>query len=483
MSKKIIYSALFIVFVQFQTFSQVESHYWTNQYGAKGLLLNGAVIASADDETSIYYNPGCMGLDNNLGFAFSFLTPTYSALRTQNFIGDDNLIEDNGLGFSPGFLAVRFRPSSNEKLVLGVTSFKRHNSNIKFEDRVTNIVENASGFLFRADLKFQQKLSQDWIGIGMAYNITPKLGIGITQFSIWHNESIDLKFVKEIVLDASPQTVFKSWRSEFDYDLNISSAFITKLGLNYLDDNFSLGLTFTSPMYGMIRTGANYAIDDQRVDQAEVDVSTISNRKEIGLLEYKTPYSVGFGLDVKVKEKLKLSFSTEYFNSTDPITYFEETEDSFDGIATGNADVNVSVKTQRQSVTNFALGFQYLKNEKVTIIGGFRTDLNESATLKINDDAEYLGATPSVFHVSGGGTFKYGKNIFSIGIDLGYGQRSGGQQLADLSDITSENLFTFSGNKNVNSKFYSGMLFITYDFIYKSFTQREKPKEEASAFD
>jgi len=106
--------------------AQVESHYWTHQYGAKGLLLNGAVIASSDDETSIFYNPGSMGLGDNLGFAFSFLTPTFSQLTTENFIGDDNIIQDRGFGFSPGFLAFSFNPISTENLVLGVASFKRY---------------------------------------------------------------------------------------------------------------------------------------------------------------------------------------------------------------------------------------------------------------------------------------------------------------------------------------------------------------------
>ena len=209
MFKKLLFSTL-VLFQGLSLVCQIDSHYWTNQYGAKGLLLNGAVIASADDETSIYYNPGCMGLDDNLGFAFSFLTPQYSTLRTSNFIGDNNLIVDNGLGFSPGFLAVRFRPTANKNFVIGVTSFERYKSNIKFEDRVINSVNATSLALFRADLKFQQKASEEWIGIGFAYNLSDKLGVGFTQFSVWRDESIDFAFKKEIVFSNNPQTVLLS---------------------------------------------------------------------------------------------------------------------------------------------------------------------------------------------------------------------------------------------------------------------------------
>lgn len=83
-------------------FAQADAHYWSHQYGAKGLLLNGAVIATPDGETSIFYNPGTIGMDDNLGFAFSFVSPTYANLRNLNFIGDGNQLSDVGFSFSPG---------------------------------------------------------------------------------------------------------------------------------------------------------------------------------------------------------------------------------------------------------------------------------------------------------------------------------------------------------------------------------------------
>ena len=90
--------------------AQIDAHYWSHQYGAKGLLLNGAVIASVDDQTSIFYNPACIGQGNDLGFVFSYLTPTYSTLQTDNFTGVGSFFRDDDLGFSPGFAAVRFKP-------------------------------------------------------------------------------------------------------------------------------------------------------------------------------------------------------------------------------------------------------------------------------------------------------------------------------------------------------------------------------------
>jgi len=86
--------------------------------------------------------------------------------------------------------------------------------------------------------------------------------------------------------------------------------------------------------------------------------------------------------------------------------------------------------------------------------------------LQINSESEYLGSTGDIFHLSTGGMFQYGKNVFSIGIDFGIGSNSGGNQLVDLSNITEGNVFSFSDSNNVSSNFSSIMLFITYDFIF-----------------
>ena len=39
-----------------------DSHYWTSQFGNRARLLGGAVFGSADDLSSVYYNPGALAL-------------------------------------------------------------------------------------------------------------------------------------------------------------------------------------------------------------------------------------------------------------------------------------------------------------------------------------------------------------------------------------------------------------------------------------
>lgn len=446
-------------------FSQTDAHYWTHQYGAKGLLLNGAVIASAEDETNIFYNPGAIGQDDNLGFAFSFLSPTYARLQANNFLGDNNAIRDDGLDFSPGFLAVRIQPFNDKRLTLGIASFQRFKSDVSFENRITDAVNETGLFLIRAELDFERKISEDWFGVGLSYNITDNFGVGISQFSTFHSQSLDVDLRKEIFLTTSPRDLIASWRSDFNYGISTYSGFITKFGLSYKIKDLRIGATLTTPTYSILRSSADYAIDDQRIITNDGLHSVESNRDGVDLTDFKTPFSMGFGLEYIIGNTC-ISLSSEYFAPIGEYVYFEETDDSFNGVAQGDADATIEVRSKNDGVLNMAFGIQHSINEKLTWLGGFRTDFNQNNSLLLNNSAEYLGSAPDIFHISGGGMFRYGKNVFSIGLDLGYGRSSGSQQLTDLNDVNIDNLFQFSGKDNVTSNYYSIMLFITYDFIY-----------------
>lgn len=465
---------IIVVLVTFLTedlSAQVDAHYWSHQFGAHGLLLNGAVISSAHDETSIYYNPGSITLDGNLGFAFSFISPTYARLKTRNFLGTGNSIVDDGFGFSPGFLAVRFKPFKTDKIVAGVATFTRLRSSISYEDRLSDRIDDTNLFVFRSDLDFQRKKDEDWFGFSLGYRINDNLGIGISQFSAWHGQSLSIDLKKEILLASNTQVPIQSWHSAFDYNLSVYSGWITKWGLSYCDEDIGIGLTITSPLYGVIRSGGNYAIDDQKISQIDSTITIQSERKDLNQVTYRTPLSIGLGFDFGVS-KSRFFVSAEYFKQIDNYFLFEDRSIPFQEIGIEDQAFDISVETGNESVFNFAFGMEYAKNDRITYLGGFRTDFNESSKLLINNEANVLSSTPNVYHLSGGVLVSYDKSIFSIGVDLGYGRRPGGAQLTDLSDIDENNIFTISGDNVVTSNFYSASLFITYDFIFKRISEK-----------
>jgi len=101
------------------------------------LLLNGAVIASTDDETAVFYNPGAMamGEEDDFSLSLSFITPSYASLKTRNYFGQGRSIKDTELGFAPGLAAVGFNPFKYDDFRIAITSFTRFKSNISFRYR------------------------------------------------------------------------------------------------------------------------------------------------------------------------------------------------------------------------------------------------------------------------------------------------------------------------------------------------------------
>lgn len=78
MSRGILFVALLVCLVPARPARAQDSNYWTNKYGTRSILLNGAVIGGPVDLSAMYYNPGGLALLKDPGtvltvkaFAFS----------------------------------------------------------------------------------------------------------------------------------------------------------------------------------------------------------------------------------------------------------------------------------------------------------------------------------------------------------------------------------------------------------------------------
>jgi len=453
-------------------FAQTDAHFWTHQYGSKGLLLNGAVIASPDGETSAFYNPGAIGIDDDLGFSFSFITPTYVDLKTMNILGDEHSMSDKGIGFAPDFFGLRVRPFKEKKITVGISKFRRYNSNITLTDRQVAPVNGFPELIYRVDLDFTRKISEQWIGLGLAYNLGDNIGIGVSQFSVWHSQNYSLEIENEIQASNAPNTISQFSRNASNYRFSLNSAFISKLGFSYKSEKFNFGLTYTSPLYGILQKSASYSLENQIVDTVNEQTSSTSNRNNTSNVQYKTPHSIGMGIDLHSRTTT-ISISSEYFFGIDEYSILNEVSDSYNGLSTVPNETLFRVKSENEAVLNFAVGIQKEMSERITWVVGFRTDYNPKNKLEINNNPVYLGILGNVYHLSGGGMFNFRKNQFSCGFDFGFGKNTDGVQLVDLSTVSPSTFSNLSEQENVSSQFNSFMLFITYDFMFNRFRKKD----------
>jgi len=447
--------------------AQTDAHYWTHQFGAKGLLLNGAVIASTEDETAVFYNPGAMTSEDDFNLSLSFLTPSYSILKTQNYLGSGNTITDRNLGFAPGLGSLGFNPGGSDVVRMAITSFTRFKSNIRFRDRVVEGIKSNPDELFIGNLDFERRLSERWFGVGASFKLSNILSVGVSQFMTFHSESTKLISQKELVNKTSPNILNLGWRNKLKYSFNAKGGMITKLGLLLKIEDIKVGLTITSPTYNYFLSKASYEYDDLKTYGTDSTV-LVSNLSSTNLEGYKTPLSIGFGMDFPFR-KSHISFSVEYFKDIDKYTVIDDRDDPFDGLATsiGIKEAPVLVVTGNKGVLNVAIGAQTELGKKISLIWGFRTDFNQREILQNSSAAQFLSTTPNVYHFSIGNSLKIWNSTFSYGLDYAFGRKKNDTQLVDFSNVTDENLFDFAGNGSVVSNYKSLNFILAYDFRFR----------------
>ncbi|MEM9549366.1 MAG: hypothetical protein AAGA77_25565 [Bacteroidota bacterium] len=429
-------------------FSQVNSHYWSHQYGARGLLLNGSVIASVNDETAIFYNPGSMGLTDDYGLSLSLLTPTFSVVRTTDFLGEGTSFVDRGLGLAPGLVAAMLKPFGTDRITMGLTTFTRFKSEVKVEDRQVRPVTGHPDQIFLGDVDFNRRLSETWLGLALSFRLQKNLAIGFTQFLTWRGENVALNFRKEILDKDNPATLIAGWRSNFEYGYSANGGSLTKFGICWKPGDIKLGATFTSSTYSLILKGADYAFDDQKV--VDNTSTSESNDRAVDLNDYHTPWSAGVGIEIPVGGS-KLSISAEYFNQVEKYDLIDDTDDPLDGLSSDPETTTVRIGQANQRVLNVAIGIERSWNQKYTWFYGFRTDFSPRSLFELGEGVSFLASTPNIYHISTGGAYAYRKSQFSVGIDYGFGYKSGGQQLTDISDTNIDNIFEFSGEDAVKT--------------------------------
>jgi hypothetical protein len=453
---------LVILHIHSNICAQLNSHYWGNQYGAKGFLLNGAVIASIDDEAAIFYNPAAIIPDSSLGVSFSVTTPNYSILRTNNFLGEGTSVDSRRPGLTPGMVAAVFKPFKTEKLSVGFTGFQRYRANIRLRDRVVNVVPEVENQLFIGGVEFDRQLIETWVGMAFAAQIHKNLKLGVTQFFSFRSENMRVKLRKEIINTINPEELIASWRSDYGYGISANGSMITKLGLKYYAGQVRLGASFTTANYGMIHKSGNYSFDDQKLF-TDGSSSLQSNLRNVNNVEYKSPWSVAIGTEFPL-DKLRISFSMEYFHSIAEHNIINDSNDPLRGLSPNSEEILFSLSQRSERVINLAFGIQRPVKENLTLFHGMRTDFSPNRILNLVEGLDFLSTTPDFVHISSGLAYRYKSKQIGFGLDYGFGLKRGGQQLTDISNITTENIFLFSGNEEVDVFAHQITLFLTYNF-------------------
>src|SRR5262249_30168604 len=160
-------------------------------------LLGGAVIGSAGDLSTTFYNPGRLALLHEPGLQVAATIYQYTRILVKNAVGEGRDASQAVLTPLPGFVAGQARLDPPGRFRVAYSVFARQRLNVELRTRPQLSVGSQfprvpPGTFVAADVLLREQLTEDWAGLTVAYPVTEAVGIGLTQYGTLRTQALSL---------------------------------------------------------------------------------------------------------------------------------------------------------------------------------------------------------------------------------------------------------------------------------------------------
>ena len=366
-----------------------DTHYWTEQFGNRSMLLSGAVIGSVEDLGAVFYNPARVALQDDPAFLISAKAYQLVTLGVKDGFGETDLNNDD-FGPAPSLAAGTFDLTG----VKWLKPFHTHKFAYAFLSRYNfNYSLNTSSSLnyeynpdwpgpedIDASFAWNKTVKEEWMGVTWAIPLNNSFSIGISNFMTTISQSANFNQEFQGVGSDGSVAIFNRIRNR-----KISSTgYVGKLGVNYESPIVSVGLTMTSPTLKLRSSGsARYeevvAGYENSIPGTPNDVYVSNSTSDVEA-QLKSPFSVGLGTGLNFNI-LKIHLSAEWFNKVDE--YFVLVPEPFTGQTSGQLIRNRYVD-ERNSVINYGFGMEWKLTDSLQFYTSFSTDNSSMASQQRN---------------------------------------------------------------------------------------------------
>ena len=342
--------------------AQNDANYWSLNYGTKGQILNGAVIAGVDDNTAVFYNPSAIGIDTTAGVSLSLLSPSYSVISTTS----SQLKED------PTITSFKFLPSmgsyqtslfKNSRLTTAFILMTRQSSDLEIDNRFMTTDPLRSDQLFTGTYTFSNKINETWAGGGVSYKVRKYFSIGYAQYVSFKSHKQFIEAEKSIASEENPLTPLTLSRESLQFSLSSSFVFLGKLGVSWRYRNINFGFTVRTPNFIEIHKGGNYRFSKFVYDDEDTVAAVGNINNDVQGLIFKRPWVWGAGVVFILRQNHKISISSEYFSRIQEYNIFEDPNFMLNGQP-------FSLSTKARPVLNVAVGYERLISSRYTMLAG-----------------------------------------------------------------------------------------------------------------
>jgi len=424
---------LFVVFLllAFPAVSQ-DTHYWTQQFGTRSALMSGAVVAGADDNSMVYYNPGALGFLEDGNISINANLYQIENIKIENAIGQQTDFTSSQLGSVPLLVSGMLnRENSKWKIGYGIMSpvafqFK---GTARLDDQydIVEDGESPGAEEFIGELTKNVKSTEILGAIGFSRKINDRFSIGFSNFFIVRTESFSRNFLVYFFLNNDENTLVNG--TDIDNLKFLNVRYQLKVGGAWkLNNNWEVGATISTPSLNLFGNGtvaANISLNNTKLFTDDRRDFLATDRQEKLKSRYKSPASIALGINKKFTGST-LSFTAQYFTPIGEYSIMEPEANAFvrpsDLYRDFTTDQFLTVTSQAEPVLNVAIGYEKRISETLTMNLSARTD----NTYFDSDDRETTTAISDwdLYHITGGVNIEKERSSLTLGLLGSFGKNN-----------------------------------------------------------
>jgi len=462
--KDIICKSCILAFLSFFPFAiSGQSHnYWTRSFNEESSLLSGAVVGGGSGPSSIYYNPASISEVTASKLSLNASLFSFDFINVKNALGEDIDLASTTGNIEPRFISYMIKSKRFKNWSFEIAGLNNENIKVGISESVDKRIDILTGVpgdeRYFAFYQYTNHFRDDWIGMGGSVKLNDRLYAGASMFvcikSLDYTRSLDIEayplsdsiFVGNEYIPSYVAAYEKSEYLRFnDYRLT------WKAGILYESENYSIGLSVTTPSLGGIysdskrvtrkETQSNITMPGTGEPVPDYVIVDYQEKKNVNVA-YRTPFSVAAGVTYNFADRRRTLYtSVEYFSKIDPYRMVEAEESPDIGPGFQADEVLFSewltYVNGARPVFNVALGYSWTLKKDLLFMGGFRTDFNYVKNL---DFDPYTGfntvqsVSVDLYHITCGFSWNVlGQDIIT-GIQYSLGRNKNQKQFANLSD-------------------------------------------------
>ncbi len=360
-----------------RTATAQDTQYWADAYGTQSRLLGGIAIGSDADISAVYYNPGAVALADSLQFLISLNALRYSDLSYSVPSVSQTIPSSTGWSalsnMFAGTLPVGGKDSHSRMAFSLITrqsfTFGAQIRAIPLDSFIplpppapTTSVGNAL---------VNQSLTETWGGATYATSSSDRQwGFGASLFVAVRAQTFSQSISAQVV---NGDGLVALGVKEYDFSY-YNWALLAKFGAQYKGDDWSAGVTVTTPrldLFGGSDVGATRSYVDQGVAGPPSSQIATNYQPNLGST-FHSPTSVGFGAGKWWKDT-EFSVAVEWFAAVPKFTIIPA--QPFLPQQGSDSLIPMALTAQYRSLVDWGVGVQHRFSEHWKAYGAFRTDL------------------------------------------------------------------------------------------------------------